>query len=333
VQDSFLSNQIEGVTAEPGPAFLSADGLPSQAAPGAEHDDVMERIREQLDDLAKSVGSRLQGEPGAGQAGSAKPAQKPYEVRSETRPYVPGSRGAVRPYEPMRVEPGLGKETLAHARTSGTFGVVDYRGQTGFQSQNRRSLEVSREMIFPPGRLSTFSPAEMSGQANRIMGSHESIDSLSDDKFNRHIRAAEAYLRAGKYYKASDSFALASIYRPDNAHALAGRSHALFAAGEYMSSALFLSRALAIRPDLAKSRIDMVTLLGGRSRLAGRIADVERWFERSGSGKLQLLLGYVYLQTGRLNDAAKAIDAAYTKIPQSPAIPAIKAAIDAARRY
>ena len=112
-------------------------------------------------------------------------------------------------------------------------------------------------MISLPGRLSTLSPAEMSGQANRIMGSHKSIDSLSDDKFNRHMQAAEAYLRAGKYYKASDSFALASIYRPDNAHALAGRSHALFAAGEYMSSALFLSRALAIRPDLAKSRIDI----------------------------------------------------------------------------
>lgn len=331
-QDSFLSSQIEGVTAEPGGAFLPPGDLPSRAAPGAEHDDVMERIREQLDDLAKSVESRLKGEPGAGQAGIARPAQKPYEVRSETRPYVPGYRETLRPYEPMRAESGPGKEMLAPARTAGTFGVVDYRGQTGFESQNRRSLEVSREMISLPGRLSTLSPAEMSGQASRIMGSHGSIDSLSDDKFNRHMQAAEAYLRAGKYYKASDSFALASIYRPGNAHALAGRSHALFAAGEYMSSALFLSRALAIRPDLAKARIDLVTLLGDRSRLAGRIADVERWFARSGSGKLQLLLGYVYLQTGRLNEATKAIEAAYTKIPQSPAIPAIKAAIDAARR-
>ncbi len=97
-----------------------------------------------------------------------------------------------------------------------------------------------------------------------------------------------------------------------------------------MSSALFLSRALAIRPDYAKSKIDLVTLLGNRSRLAGRIADVEQWFARSGSGRLQLLLGYVYFQTGRLNDATKAIEAAHTKMPQSPAIAAIKAAIDAA---
>jgi tetratricopeptide (TPR) repeat protein len=162
------------------------------------------------------------------------------------------------------------------------------------------------------------------------MGSRKSTGFFSDDKFNRHVEAAEDYLRAGKYYKAADSFALASMYKPDNAQALAGRSHALFAAGEYMSSALFLSRALAIRPDYAKSRIDLVTLLGGQSRLAGRIADVEQWFARSGSPRLQLLLGYVYFQTGRLNEASRAIKAAHKKMPQSPAIGAIKAAIDAA---
>ena len=70
--------------------------------------------------------------------------------------------------------------------------------------------------------------------------------------------------------------------------------------------------------------------MGDRSRLAGRIAEVEQWFARSGSPRLQLLLGYVYFQTGRLNEATKAIEAAYTKIPQSPAIAAVKAAIAAA---
>jgi len=330
-QDSFTSSQAEDATAEPGPAFLPPRGLSWQAAPGAEQGDVMERIRQQLDDLANSVEFRLQAEPGgAGQTGSVVPAQETYEVRSRTQPYMPGSSGTLRPNEPEGAEPGPGKEMFAPARTGEVFGKVDYRVQAGVESPQRPSLDVSRKITSLPRRLSTLSPAEMSGRARRIMGSHKSIQSLSDDKFNRHMQAAEDYLRAGKYYKAADSFALASIYRPDNPQAFVGRSHALFAAGEYMSSALFLSRALAIRPDYAKSKIDLVTLLGDRSRLAGRIADVEQWFARSGSPALGSLLGYVYFQRGRLNEATKAIEAAYTKTPQSPAIAAIKAAIAAA---
>jgi len=332
-QDSFMASQAEDATAEPGPAFLPPRGLSSQAASGAEEGDVMARIRQQLDDLARSVESSLQAEPGdAGQRRSVMPAQETYEVRSGTRPYVPGSSGILRPYEPKVLEPGPGKEMLTPARTGGVFGEVDYIGQTSLESPQRPSLDVSRKIASLPHPSSTLSPAEMSTQARRIMGSHKSIQSLSDDKFNRHMRAAEDYLRADRYYKAADSFALALIYGPDNPQALVGRSHALFAAGEYMSSALFLSRALAIRPDYAKSKIDLVTLLGGRSRLAERIADVEQWSARSGSPQLGLLLGYIYFQSGRLGEATKAIEDAHTKIPQSPAIAATKEAIAAARR-
>ncbi|MHC4300262.1 MAG: hypothetical protein ACYS7Y_23560 [Planctomycetota bacterium] len=71
-----------------------------------------------------------------------------------------------------------------------------------------------------------------------------------------------------------------------------------------------------------------MTLLGGRGRLAGRIGDVEQWFDRSGSGPLQLLLGYIYYQSGRFNEASRAIEGAQAKMPRSPAIPAIRAIID-----
>jgi tetratricopeptide (TPR) repeat protein len=164
------------------------------------------------------------------------------------------------------------------------------------------------------------------------MGSNKNIKSISADKFNRHMRAAEDYLRAFRYYKAADSFALALIYVPNDPQALMGRSKALFAAGEYVSSALFLCRALTNRPDYAKSKIDLVTLLGDRSRLAGRIADLEQWSARSGSPQLRLLIGHVYLQTGRLNEASKAIEAAGAKMPQSGAVGAMKAAVAAAAR-
>ena len=69
-------------------------------------------------------------------------------------------------------------------------------------------------------------------------------------------------------------------------------------------------------------------MLGGRDKLEGRIADIKEWLGRSGSTKLEFLLGYVYYRTGRLGPAKQAIEAAYTKMPQSPAVAAVKKAID-----
>lgn len=182
-----------------------------------------------------------------------------------------------------------------------------------------------------PEDLVGLSAAEISREARQILGRYQSHDSFAEDKFSRHMLDAEDHLRAGKYYRAADSFALALVYRPNDPRALAGRSQALFAAGEYISSALFLSRALAVRPEYAKTRVDFVMLLGGPNRLARRIADIEEWFARSGSTELQLLLGHVYYQTGRLSEAGRAIEAAHKNMPGSIAAAAIMAAINDAQ--
>ncbi len=44
-------------------------------------------------------------------------------------------------------------------------------------------------------------------------------------------------------------------------------------------------------------------MLGGQDKLDSRIADVKEWLGRSGSGKLEFLLGYVYYRMGRLEQA------------------------------
>ena len=123
-------------------------------------------------------------------------------------------------------------------------------------------------------------------------------------------------------------FRSASIYQSDNPLALAGRGHALFAAGEYVSSALFLSRALAVSPEYLLVKVDLMGMLGDENKLAGRIADIEQWLARSGSSQLQFLLGYVYYRTSQLHLAKQAIDAAYEKTPESPAVQAMKIVID-----
>ncbi|MBN1393149.1 MAG: hypothetical protein JW947_10150 [Sedimentisphaerales bacterium] len=171
--------------------------------------------------------------------------------------------------------------------------------------------------------------ADMSAaRAKAIMGPFETFASFSEDRFNQNMRAAEMYLKQGRYYRAADAYTLASLYKPDDPLACAGKSHALFASGEYMSSALFLSRALCIFPDYAALKVDIVAMVGSRDTLESRIADVEEWIKRSGAPELQFLLAYVYHQMGRPQPAKEAINAAFEKMPDDPAILALKKAIE-----
>jgi len=243
---------------------------------GLEQGDVLERIRQQLEDLTKSLDAAIQRRD-SNKDESADPAAKQQEKPLEYQRYY----------------------------------VTD--------SQKRSS---------PLDELSKLSQAEISTEASRIMGSHSSLDSLSQSKFNQHMRDAEEHLAAGRYYRAAGCFSLASVYQADNPLALAGRGHALFAAGEYVSSALFLSRALAISPEYLQMRVDLAAMLGDEKKLTDRIADIEQWLAQSGSGQLQFLLGYVYYRTGHLTQAKQAIDAAYEKAPQSPAVQTMKITID-----
>ncbi len=189
--------------------------------------------------------------------------------------------------------------------------------------------EISgKKETFAPDEVEQLSAAKLSAEAKRIMGPHKDIESFSEAKFNQYILAAQTYLKQGKFYRAADSYALASVYKKDDPAAYAGRGQALFAAGEYISSALFISRAIEISAAYAQAKVDFVTILGDRDRLESRIADVEEWLKKSDSAELQFLLGYVYYQTGKLDSAKKAIDAAYEKKPQRPAVQAVKKAID-----
>jgi len=71
-------------------------------------------------------------------------------------------------------------------------------------------------------------------------------------------------------------------------------------------------------------------MVGDRDKIESRIVDIEEWIKISGSAELQFLLGYVYYQIGRVDEAKKAIDAAYEKLPEAPAVNALKKAIDSA---
>jgi len=209
------------------------------------------------------------------------------------------------------------------------------------ESERKRSPKFSSEVIsemdnvkplseLPEAKKDVLSPTDTdsSAKTKRILSEYKTFNSFLEDKFNQHMKAAEVHLKQGRYYQAADTYTLASIYKSDEPLSCAGKSHALFAAGEYMRSALFLSRALKISPEQAKTKVDFLAIFGDQDKLEKRVADVGEWLQRSGAAELQFLLGYVYYQTGRLQDAQKAINSAYEKNPNSPAVVAVKQAIE-----
>jgi len=201
-----------------------------------------------------------------------------------------------------------------------------------FQPSDSRAVQLSSRQTIEPSQADKLSEVTLSvGRAKAILGSHKTFASFSDDKFNQYIRAGEEYLNQGQYYRAADAYTLASVYKPDDPLSYAGKSHALFAAGEYMSSSLFLTRALELFPEYALFKIDLVSMVGDRDKLESRTADVEQWLEKNDACELQFLLGYIYYQMGRFERAKKVIDAAYEKMPDSPAVAAVKKAIEANR--
>ncbi len=269
---------------------------------------------------------------------STEPVAKREQTLLGYQQYVPDSRktagrerinssGTLNYYQQRGAELGFNGEKLAPA-AGGGLNRTGLGRQTGLEFTGIPNYENSQRKSSPLDELNKLSQADISAEANLIMGRHKSLDSLSESKFNQHMLDAEEHLKAGRYYRAASCFSLASVYQADNPMALAGRGHALFAAGEYVSSALFLSRALAISPEYLQMRVDLVAMLGDGKKLAGRIADIEQWLARSGSSQLQFLLGYVYYRTGQLLRAKQAIDAAYEKTPESPAVQVMKITID-----
>ncbi|MCP4609488.1 MAG: hypothetical protein GY845_12310 [Planctomycetes bacterium] len=199
---------------------------------------------------------------------------------------------------------------------------------SGGLSRGESFYNPTKSAIGSLDNLKGFSQADLSAKAKSIRAAQTNPDAFSMSRFNNHFQEAQEHLKSGRYYAAADSFAMACIYKPDEPLCFTGRGHALLGAGEYMSSALFLSRAIEANPEYLKTKIDLAAVLGGQHIIDSRIADIREWLGRSGSGQLDFLLGYTYYRIGRLGPAQQAIDAAYVKMPQSAAVITVKKAVD-----
>jgi hypothetical protein len=240
-------------------------------------------------------------------------------------------------------EPGLtAAQKQATAAGSQRLAMTAEQGQ-GLDVYDRMKMQLSRpEMGTEEGSEQTTgiaesnNPSEASASkgvtstlgAGSILDMYKSFAAYSDDKFNWHMKAAERYMKQGRFYRAADAYTIATAYKPNDPLGYAGKSEALFAAGEYMSSALFLARAMEIFPEYAKVRIDLVEMVGDKDTVEKRILDTKEWFDRSQSAELAFLMSYVYYQMDRLEFARKSIEFAATKMPDSEVVKAMKKVID-----
>ncbi|MBA7658956.1 hypothetical protein ES703_66919 [subsurface metagenome] len=183
------------------------DGFPNakERVGGSE---VLERIRQQLNDLTKSVDARLQAGPDETRRATSTKRAGRRPVRSTTDFVGLDSlkEGPLyRPREAVDGEMEVSEDELYFIEMLRETGT---RGSSGERSFALDGLDELSQADRPKAGM-------IQSRAKRIMGPHKSIESFSETKFNQHIWAAEDYLRQGMYYRAADSFALASIYKVD----------------------------------------------------------------------------------------------------------------------
>lgn len=84
---------------------------------------------------------------------------------------------------------------------------------------------------------------------------------VSPDLFNKHMGQAEKKLKAGKFYHAAGEYRFAIMVSPSNPLARMGLCLALFGAGEPLSAAIHLRRALQLLPPMMETRLDLPAML------------------------------------------------------------------------
>ena len=150
---------------------------------------------------------------------------------------------------------------------------------------------------------------------------------FAQEKFEKYMKSAAELLKQKQFYRAADACTLASIWNDKNPQAYAEKAHALFAAGEYMSSSYFIQKAFIISPEYAKKTINIIETLGDKDLFDNRMTDLAVWHKKSDSGELAFLIAYMLYQSENAYAAERYIDMAQTKMPDRPVVKTLADAI------
>ena len=177
-------------------------------------------------------------------------------------------------------------------------------GQARADNERRRGLRIWRSPRETADQKDQTTPPKGLSETGAKALTHKTFESFSKDKFTTHMASADDYMQQGRYYRAAEAYTLAALYKPRDVRPQLGKGHALFAAGEYLSSAIYIAKALeAAPPGTLTHPADLVRAVGGPSPFEARLTDLARCAQASEAPELKFLLAYVYLRTG---DAARA---------------------------
>ena len=165
--------------------------------------------------------------------------------------------------------------------------------------------------------------------ARGILGRHKTFKEYAAAKYSDYMGIGDAHLKAGKFYKAADAYTLANIYNSGMPGADGGKGLALFAAGEYLTSAGYVEKAVEISPEYASKKIDLAGILDEET-LDKRLANLEGWYETNHSPRFIFLASYIYYHRGDFEKASESLDKAAVKMQGRPSFDAMRKAIDKA---
>ena len=286
-------------------------GVPN-TTPDTKTTEAIAQIQKQLDDLIRSIDSRLQNP-------TDYTSQYATTVQDATVPYQTDAS-----YQTGQISGDFSVQNK-NRRLQELMGTYD---DSQIQTPSETTRSIPQNYKSQPSILDQMSPEQIHTEAKRIMGPHKDYESYSQAKYNQIFRAAEGHLSIGRFYQAADAYTLAAVYNPDDPLCYAGKGHALFAAGEYINSALHLIRAIEIDPDYVNTQIDLAELVGGPEDIDKRITELNKWLQKSNAPGLGFLLGYVYYRQGKFSEAGKVMEVVSREMPQSRAAIALKMAID-----
>jgi tetratricopeptide (TPR) repeat protein len=178
------------------------------------------------------------------------------------------------------------------------------------------------------GLLKPSSSAELSEKTRRMAedkvnlnkmlqtgasGQKQEPSELNAKGYKLYMDLADEYMKQKKYYRAAETYSLARLYEANRSESYAAQGWALFATGEYMSSAYYLGKAIEMDPNAATKKVDLAALIG-QDKVMQRLTDLDLWQRRTYSAELQFLLAYIYYQTGKTRDAEDEIRSAAIKL-------------------
>ncbi|MBN1766343.1 MAG: hypothetical protein JW860_13870 [Sedimentisphaerales bacterium] len=156
------------------------------------------------------------------------------------------------------------------------------------------------------------------------------ISQAYQEQFDYYMKRGERLMQQRFYYQAANAFDNAAMFMPNNPRSYLGRSHALFGAGEFMSSAHYLQKAILLSPSLAETKVNIINIFVSKEEYEVQLNDLELWKTRSHQPLLMFLQGYILYNTGELEQARENLVKAVEYDPRDRAIALMLEAVNKA---